>query len=505
MRSPMAVSSQTARVFGRAARRAASTLALAGAIALGVVGPTTSSAQADVTCDKVASKSGSDAGPGTPSSPYRTPQKLVDSLSAGQTGCLREGVYAETSKLRITKGGSPGGPIILRSYPGERAEIVAQVAIANSANHIVLTDLVLNGEGAPPCNTSVSSTCTILPSVVLNGDDVTISDSEITNHDKAICVNAGTNTAERAVRLTMQGNRIHHCGQLPATNHHHGIYLGRTDDAKITDNLIYSNADRGIQLYPEANNSYVARNVIDGNGAGFDFSGASGDASSYNLVEHNLITNSKQFNAYSWYPADNPVGVGNVLRSNCISGAGFADIKEPTLGFTAKNNLFVAPKYADRGSRNFDLPSDDPCRSVLAGHDPHGSDGASGGSGGDPSDGSSTGSGTVGGGDTGTIGDPGTVDTEITEKPGKKTRKRQATFSFEATLSSPSRSNSSTVSSVGFECRLDRRQWRQCASPTSYRVANGRHRFEVRAADMTVGVRDQSPAKRAWKVKGRRR
>jgi hypothetical protein len=354
------------------------------------------------------------------------------------------------------------------------------VAIFDTANYLTLTDLVVNGEAAPPCTPGGS--CTIKPTLVVNGDDVTISNSEITNHNKAICINAGSYSTERAVRLTIEGNRIHDCGRLPATNWDHGVYLGRTDHVSVTDNLIYANADRGVQFYPEARNSYVARNVIDGNGSGVAFGGTSGVASSDNVVEHNLITNSVKWNVYSSYPPGNPVGERNVVRHNCISGGGNGEINVTLGGFTVQNNLFVAPQYADRASGNFELPVDDPCQAVLEMQVPAGSDGMGpvpdNGSGGDSSS------------DTGS-GETGTVDTTITRKPKKKTRRARAIFRFKA-----------TVPSAGFECRLDGGGWAPCSSPITYRVDRGTHRFAVRAVDMDRGVEwDPTPATERWRVR----
>ena len=446
-------------------------------------------AAADVTCNKVASKSGSDSAAGTLSSPYRTAQKLVNSLSAGQTGCLRQGVYADSSRLGISRGGVAGSPVTLRSYPGERAEIVAHVAVYDSANYVTLTDLVLNGEGAPACGSG--STCTILPSVAINGDNVTVSDSEITNHNTGICINAGTVSTERAVRLTVERNRIYECGRLPETNHDHGIYLGRTNDAQITDNLIYDNADRGIQFYPEGNGSYVARNVIDGNGSGVAFGGASGVAARDNLVEYNLITNSKRWNVYSAYPSGNPIGQNNVVRNNCIAGGGFGEIQS-TIGFSVENNLFAAPRYADRAAHDYGLAADDPCQSVLAGQAPSGTNGTSA----PPSEGTTgaggTTEGTTGAGGTSTpgTGTSGTVDTTITKKPKRRTKRSSARFRFE-----------STVSSAGFECKLDGGEWEPCSSPTVYSVHRGTHTFAVRALDVNRGVADPTPATERWVVR----
>ena len=59
----------------------------------------------------------------------------------------------------------------------------------------------------------------------------------------------------------------------PVTGHDHGIYVEGANGVRITNNLIYDNADYGIHLYPDAEGTYVARNVIDGNGGGVIFAG----------------------------------------------------------------------------------------------------------------------------------------------------------------------------------------------------------------------------------------
>ena len=49
-----------------------------------------------VTCDQYAAPTGSDSSVGTLAAPFATAQHLADSLSPGQTGCLRGGTYAMT-------------------------------------------------------------------------------------------------------------------------------------------------------------------------------------------------------------------------------------------------------------------------------------------------------------------------------------------------------------------------------------------------------------------------
>src|SRR4051812_46967474 len=77
------------------------------ALALAVVATATLSAcgarAESPTCDKVAAANGSDSASGTADAPYRSAQKLSDSLVAGQTGCLRAGTYNED--VTVSHGG----------------------------------------------------------------------------------------------------------------------------------------------------------------------------------------------------------------------------------------------------------------------------------------------------------------------------------------------------------------------------------------------------------------
>ena len=68
-----------------------------------------------MTCDRVAATNGSDSNAGTLSAPYLTPQKLADTLTAGQTGCLRGGSYSTTDIYVLNVSGAG---FRIRSYPG---------------------------------------------------------------------------------------------------------------------------------------------------------------------------------------------------------------------------------------------------------------------------------------------------------------------------------------------------------------------------------------------------
>jgi hypothetical protein len=81
-------------------------------------------------------------------------------------------------------------------------------------------------------------------------------------------------------------------------------------------------------------------------------------------------------------------------------------------------------------------------------------------------------------------------NTRIVRGPPRRTRARSATFRFR-----------STEPGSRFRCKLDKKAWRSCRSPKTYRrLRPGLHRFRVRAVDGAGNV-DGSPAARKWRVR----
>jgi len=312
---------------------------------------------ASATCTKVASPSGSDGAPGTAAQPFRSAQKLAYSLAPGDSGCLRAGVYTEN--VEFTRAGGSSSRIRFQSYPGERARIVGEVAVRAGADHVTVANLDLNGRNAHGWS-----------SPVVSADNVAFEGNDVTNDNTTVCFLIGTSSG-RPQNTSIHSNRIHNCGQLPATNLHEGIYVSNADGTTITDNTIYDNADMGIQLYPDAQRSVIRGNVIDGNGEGIIFSGQHGKAASDNVVENNVITNSRiRDNLESYYDPGAPVGQRNTVRNNCISGGAYDDGDggiSRAVGFTLSGNLTVDPRYANRGAKDFSIARDHPCRALLAG------------------------------------------------------------------------------------------------------------------------------------------
>jgi hypothetical protein len=312
-----------------------------------------SPAAAAASCDKIASPTGSDVNPGTVDAPFRSAQHLADSLSAGQTGCLRAGSY--TDGLRIDSAN-----VSVTSFPGERATVSGKTYLTKDADRVKVSDLnLISGVGSGQFVNGTGD--------VFDGVDVTSNNSE-----NCFIVGSDDPSYGRASGLVIENSRIHDCGQLnPDTNMDHGIYIAHADNTIIRNNYIYDNADRGIQLYPDSRGTQVYGNVIEGNGEGVIISGDGSSASSGNLVENNLIANSKiRWNIESNWP-DGVVGTGNVVRDNCLYSAnsdsyynqngGILPPGEGGKGFASLGNVTVGQQFAESATRQAGLPSDSPC------------------------------------------------------------------------------------------------------------------------------------------------
>jgi parallel beta-helix repeat protein len=268
---------------------------------------------------------------------------FVASLGQGATGCL-SGHFVEDLTIR-------NGGFTLRSSPGARASIRGRLYVSDSANDVVVADLVLDGRNAER-----------LPSPTITGDRVVFREVDVTNGHKGICFAIGSSTGFGvAVDTVIERSRIHDCGRLPPTNHDHGIYLESSRNAVVRDNYVYGNADRGIQLFPDAQGSLIEHNVIDGNGEGILFAGGGGKASSGNVVRDNIVSNStERHNVEANWPPSNPVGTGNVVLENCLWLGAQGNIGEQ-LGFAAEKNTDADPGYADRADGDFALERGSPC------------------------------------------------------------------------------------------------------------------------------------------------
>lgn len=244
---------------------------------------------------------------------------------------------------------------MLRSAPGSRVTLTGRLQINRAASHVVVAGLRLdgravNGPGAED-----------LPSPTVNGNHARFLDNDVFNQRTRVCFVIGSIRGwGRANGTLLARNRIHDCGRRGSdgngNNHHHGVYVEGADGTRIVQNVIYQNADRGIQLYPDARGSVIIGNVIDGNGEGVIFSGAEGLASSRNSVIANVVTNSRtRSDIEHWWENPAAPGTGNVAARNCVGGGKQGAFALPIVGYRAVGNVLGRPQYVNAAAGDFRL------------------------------------------------------------------------------------------------------------------------------------------------------
>jgi parallel beta-helix repeat protein len=319
-----------------------------------------------VDCAKYASTSGSDTtGDGTFSNPYASVQKLADSLSSGQVGCLRGGTYNFDTTYITTPG------ITLAPWGSVTVNLNGVIKVKPAGAGSTIEGLHLDyanstsGHGGSPD---------------IYADNVTLFGNEITSDHTGICVQVAdyNNLGNPPSGVVIQQNLIHDCGALPANNHEHGIYVSEASGTTIKDNWIYGNADRGIQLYPDAQGSTITGNVIYGNGQGQNFSCDTVSCSKNNSVSGNIIADSSvSWNVYgNSQGASTGTGLGNTLNNNCLHAAnsspgynsnGGVDVSDEPAFFTESGNVTAAPSFADPANGDFHLSAGDLCLAKYTG------------------------------------------------------------------------------------------------------------------------------------------
>lgn len=336
-----------------------------------------------VGCTAYADPNGDDGDPGTKAQPFRTAEHLINSLRAGQVGCLTGGVFTEPDhEINVRTVGAPGESVVLRTEPGSPfATVVGRFYVRAESHDVVIRNVILDGRNPLAVLRGAGAA---LPSPTVDGDRITVTEVDASSLNSATCFVVGSVLGygiATDVRITR--SRIHDCGERhsPLKNSgDHAINLEGARNAVVADNVIYNNVDRGILVYPDAQNSDIEFNVIDGNGRAISFGGevvpASGWDPAYTpgdrvypdetTVKGNVISNStlnyasfEHWQVEGFHPwGGPPVPSANVVTENCLFHADPSkNLQSPPIDFTPSSNTVATSGagFADRAQGNFSL------------------------------------------------------------------------------------------------------------------------------------------------------
>jgi hypothetical protein len=290
---------------------------------------------ADTSCDHYASPRGFDHGTGRGSAgrPFRTVERLLQSLGPGKTGCLEPGTYAHRGVVRMSRPRTT-----LRGIGPGPASIIGPIWILPRAREARLLHVSL---------TSRSQAFT--EPLKIGADRVLIANDFITGETNTICVLVGGDRRTHGVRIVH--NRITHCGRYGKFAHL--IYVADAVGTTIRWNRLTDNPGGwGVHLYPNADYSRIEHNWFDGNEGGVIFAGDGGETSSHNVVRHNVILNSSPRSNIESSWSGGAAGEGNRAFDNCLfsNGPGAPSGIGERLGFSAYDNLILEPSTLERGS-----------------------------------------------------------------------------------------------------------------------------------------------------------
>ena len=312
-------------------------------------------AAATPNCERVASPFGSDSATGTPGDPFRTAQRLVSSLSAGMTGCLAPGTYAQD--VTVAAGGdNETSRVVLTSLdPSQPATIVGRFYVAKTAPYLTVTGLRLDGRNA-----------TLLPSPTVDAGHVTFSDDDVTNENtNSVCFIVGSNVGFGAGDdFLADHDVVHNCGDLatrdqqspdPLTGfYEHAFYMENTTGFRITQTIMYAISNRCVQLYPHAVDGEVDHNLCVGAGTGVIVDATS----SGNTITRNIITGASVQGGIA--QGSTLTGGGNVAGQNVLWD------DDPPLyqvgggGLVVTGVLAAEPEYTDPSANNYRLEPGSP-------------------------------------------------------------------------------------------------------------------------------------------------
>ncbi len=194
---------------------------------------------------------GDDENPGTEAQPWRTIQKAADTLVAGETVLIKEGIYPERVVPRNS--GSPNNHIVYAAYPGDTVNIDgADIEVPEwgglfditEKNYIRVSGLRVMNAGPNPHN----------PGIQADTASHIIIEYNYVYHtsDSGIGIWNSNN-------VIVDGNEV---AEACYNGWNESISVGNTDTFEVRDNLVYDSQKEGICAKDGSSNGKVYGNEV---------------------------------------------------------------------------------------------------------------------------------------------------------------------------------------------------------------------------------------------------
>ena len=247
--------------------------------------------QAEAVCNLYVAIYGNDNNPGTLVAPWRTIQKAANTATAGQTVCVRGGVYQEIVTFNIS-GSAAAGFITFKNYPHETAildgtNLPVPAGLAPMINITNRAYITIQGFEIRNYKSSFQNHAPIGILVSGYGDHIQLRNNLIHNietnypgtvggdaHGIAIYGTVQPNAKPNAItNVVISGNQLYN---LKTGSSESLVVNGNVDGFQITNNIVHDNNNIGIDIigfentnnfplfpdYDQARNGLVNGNLV---------------------------------------------------------------------------------------------------------------------------------------------------------------------------------------------------------------------------------------------------
>jgi hypothetical protein len=312
------------------------------------------------------SPTGSDGNPGTEGLPWRTVQKAVDSLQAGQRAYVENGTYNENVVYDPTAGhgtyGTATDPITVTNYPGHHP--VLRPSLSSPRYPLRLKGAYFRVHGFVIEEAPVG---TQLVNVYITnaGNGAAAHHLELSGCDVRFALSAsGMFVDNTAHHVQILGNYVHDNNEVGVQ--HQGIYL-EADDSVIANNVTYNHTTGfGIQVRTDA--STGPRRVIVASNTTAQNSLA-GIVIEHTAIDTKIVNNITAYNLgsgilgyFSPDHLDDPIGTGNEAWNNMayLNNPNFRTDRPAILLF--HDNFVEDPLFVNFLLRDYHLQPGSPAR-----------------------------------------------------------------------------------------------------------------------------------------------